>query len=131
MSVDALAKELGCEVRRFVSVREAMRWRWRRVAHEAPPDAREERGSSSWSEANRDRDNATLAMLSKCLEPADPKVDGFTLHYVGIFPAWSCSYENQRDLARREGMTLSELRRTMRFTENVLENRMRVRGLLA
>ncbi|HEY2848371.1 MAG TPA: hypothetical protein VGI97_00710 [Gemmatimonadaceae bacterium] len=133
MSVpSSVVRELGCEVRCFKSVQGAMRWYWRRgladLSPDGPPDPR---CSLASAEAARDRDAATSVLIGRCLEADDPEIDRYHLHYAGLFIAWCCSFDNQRDIADERGMTLSELRRTMRFTETVVAMRMRVRRLLA
>jgi hypothetical protein len=133
MSVAALARELGCTVRQFKCVQHAMRWYWRRnladLSPDGPPDPRCSLASIA-SEADQDRDAATSVLIGRCLEPDDPEVDRFHLHYAGLFIAWCCSFDNQREMARAEGMTLGMLRKTMRFTEAVIAQRMKRRRLL-
>lgn len=129
----ALAKDLGCEVKRFRTVQSAMRWYWRRnladLSPDGPPDPRCSLASVA-SEADRERDAATAVLIGRCLEADDPEIDRYHLHYAALFIAWCCSFDNQRELAREQGMTLGLLRRTMRFTEVVVGERMKVRRLL-
>jgi len=129
MTYAALAREFGAEVRTFRSVQHAMRWWCRYVRADFTIDivhvtcAREER--------DHDSDAATSALLGKCLRVADPDVDGFLLHHVAAFESWCCSLDNQEDIAEQVHMSVSGLRRTMKWTEDVLRNRMEYRGLLA
>jgi hypothetical protein len=126
----AILRELGAEVRTFKTIRGAMRWL-------ADEDARRVRlempltwGSAPASRVERDKRNATWAALCNCLSPADPYVDGFTLHHIGLFQDWCCAWTSQRELAKDHGMTLYGLRKAMRFVEGVLRARMEARGLL-
>lgn len=132
MSADAaLARELGATIRTFSSVQAAMKWWWRHTSAEVACEMPYNFSGSTRTEADRDMDAATRAMLGKCLEPRDPAVDTFTLYYIRIFEAWCCSFDSQQDLADNEGFScLSDLRKTMRFTENILRLRMEFRGLL-
>lgn len=128
----ALARELRCEVRTFRNVQHAMRWYWRGHLADYSPDGPRpiNSASSCISDEQRERDNATSVLIGCCLEEDDPEVDHFHLYYAKLFLAWCCSFDNQRDLADEQGMTLSELRRTMKYTETVIARRMRVRRLL-
>jgi len=130
----ALARELGCEVRRFKCVQHAMRWYWRRNIADLSPDGPPSPHcsvTSIASEQDQDRDAATSVLIGRCLEADDPEIDRFHLHYAQVFVAWCCGFDSQQELAHEGGMSLSELRRTMRFTESVVAMRMRVRRLLA
>jgi hypothetical protein len=132
MSVpSSVVRELGATIRTFSSVQSAMKWWWRHTSAEVACEISRNFSGSQRTEADRDMDAATAALLCKCLEQRDPAVDTFTLHYVRLFEAWCCSFDSQQDLADNEGFrSLSDLRRTMRFTENVLRMRMEFRGLL-
>lgn len=128
----ALRQQLGAEVRRFYSVQGAMRWRWaRQQGRESLTGTLGASGVGTVRSAEeRDRENATYALLTRCLESADRDTDGFHLRYVGLFEAWCCSFESQAELGASVGMKLSELRRTMNWTEQILRRRMESRGLL-
>lgn len=119
---------LRCEHRTFRTVRGAMVWFARYGAHDN--DGNDVRVMQS-VEA-RERNQNTYALLLLALRPTAPGVDGFTLVHIGKLVDWSCAYTPQGGLAKDWGFpNLYTLRQTMRWTETVMENRLRARGLLA
>lgn len=121
-----LLRGLRCEHRTFRTVKGAMVWFARYGANDG--DGNDVRVQQSVE--SRERNQNTYAMLLLVLRPTAPD-DGFTLVHIGKLVDWHCAYTPQRELAKDWGFrTFYECRQVMRFTENVLEVRLRARGLL-
>jgi hypothetical protein len=121
-------RELRCEFRTFKTVRGALVWYARYGAGD--DDGNDVHVSVSFEQ--RERNQNTCAMMMLALQPSMPEVDTFTLQHIPKLVEWHCAYVSQRELATDWGFpSLYALRKTMQWTENVLENRLRVRGLLA
>lgn len=121
-------RELHCEFRTFKTVRGALVWYVRYGAHDS--DGNDVRVVQSIEQ--RERNKNTFAMLMLALRPAAPEIDSFTLEHISKLAEWSCAYTPQRELAIDWGFpSFHALRQTMRWTEKVLENRLRSKGLLA
>lgn len=122
-----LLRGLGCEHRVFRSVKAAMVWFARYGEHD--DDGNDVRVRSS-AEA-RERSQNTYAMLLLALRPTAPGVDGFDLQHVDKLVKWHCAYDPQQELVQDWGFpSLYAARQAMRWTEQVLERRLRARGLL-
>lgn len=122
-------RELRCEHRTFLSVRGALVFFIRYGANDSDAPANDVRVCVSLEA--RERSQNTYAMLLLALRPRAPDVDGFNLVHIGKLVDWHCSYTPQRELAKDWGFPgVKALKQAMRFTENVLANRLKVRGLL-
>lgn len=120
-------RELHCEHRVFRSVKAAMVWFARYGANDG--DGNDVRVQQSLE--SRERNQNTYAMLLLALRPTAPGVDGFELQHVGKLADWHCAYTTQREMAKDWGFpSFYATKRAMRWTETVLEQRLRVRGLI-
>lgn len=121
-----LLRGLRCEHRTFRSVKGAMVWFARYGANDG--DGNDVRVQQSVE--SREQNQNTYAMLLLVLRPTAPD-DHFELVHIGKLPDWHCAYTTQREMAKDWGFpNLHTLRQTMRWTEQVLEQRLRTRGLL-
>lgn len=122
-----LLRGLHCEHRVFRSVKAAMVWFARYGANDG--DGNDVRVQQSLEA--REQSQNTYALLLLALRPTAPGVDSFTLLHVGKLPDWHCAYTTQRELSKDWGFpNLYTTRQVMRWTEQVLEHRLRVRGLI-
>jgi hypothetical protein len=124
---DFVLRELRCEHRRFRSVKAAMVWFARYGAHDGDGNDVHVQQSVAQRELNQN----TYALLLLALRPTAPDVDGFDLVHIDKLVEWHCAWTPQAELAKDWGFpNLHTLRQTMRWTEQVLEHRLRRRGLL-
>ena len=138
MTYAALARELGCEVRRFKSVKEAVLWYVAQKSRRSLRALPLESGSGRPRQEHVDQVQATYARLVPCLEQerdaAD--LDDEILLFgrrVADLASWyvSSAERGQQSHADEMGMTAVELAQYCGYTESIIRRRMRARGLLA
>ena len=119
----AIRRELGCEPRKFKTVRGAMLWlseeRAKRLRMEQPYEA----GATPRSLEARDRANATYGDLVRCMNPVD-------LPLIWVLPEWHRGWTPRKELAQDLGLSEYTLRKAMRFTEGKVKSRLEDAGLL-
>jgi hypothetical protein len=131
-----IARELGCEVRQFPSLRKCVTWYLKQKIRRRRMTADWD-GSLGGACVSRDSFSATYAAVSKCLEsqhmPCDviEKFGPITERVVHLACWYEMSVERgEQFLADQLGMSPRTLAAYCELTESIIRRRLRERGLL-
>lgn len=142
MTNAALAKDLGCEVRQFVSVRQCLLWYIRQKAARMSMSGFDLGGVGSQLLVGQRRLESSLATyhaVTKCVQSEHMECDADFVQNIGNLSErvahLACWYQmsvekGEEFLADQLGMTPRELARCCEFIESIIRKRLRSRGLL-